>query len=129
MKRLSVIAALCAAALVAAAPSTAAGPGAKLRGLDKISGSARDFVAPINAPVKFGDLEVIVRACTQTPPEEQPPEASAYVEVRQAKAAPGAAAAPAVRALVFQGWMFASSPALNAMEHPSYDIWVISCVS
>ena len=28
---------------------------------------------------------------------------------------------------VFSGWMFASSPALNALEHPVYDIWVIDC--
>lgn len=28
---------------------------------------------------------------------------------------------------VFKGWMFASSPSLNAMEHPTYDVWVIDC--
>lgn len=28
---------------------------------------------------------------------------------------------------IFRGWMFASSPSLNAMEHPTYDVWVISC--
>lgn len=28
---------------------------------------------------------------------------------------------------IFSGWMFASSPALNAMEHPVYDVWVIDC--
>ncbi|MEM1379301.1 MAG: DUF2155 domain-containing protein [Pseudomonadota bacterium] len=28
---------------------------------------------------------------------------------------------------IFKGWMFASSPALNALEHPTYDVWVISC--
>lgn len=108
-------------------PAASATPGAKLRGLDKVSGQARDFLAPINATVKFGELEVTVRACAQTPPEEQPPEASAYVEVRQTKPVPGAGEEG--RGVVFQGWMFASSPALNAMEHPSYDIWVISCTS
>ncbi|MEM9705390.1 MAG: DUF2155 domain-containing protein [Pseudomonadota bacterium] len=30
-------------------------------------------------------------------------------------------------ALVFSGWMFASSPALNPLEHPVYDVWVIDC--
>ncbi|MGB0800115.1 MAG: DUF2155 domain-containing protein, partial [Planktomarina sp.] len=25
------------------------------------------------------------------------------------------------------GWMVASSPALNALEHPRYDIWVLRC--
>ena len=28
---------------------------------------------------------------------------------------------------IFRGWMFASSPALNALEHPVYDVWVIDC--
>jgi hypothetical protein len=28
---------------------------------------------------------------------------------------------------IFSGWMFASSPALNSMEHPVYDVWVIDC--
>ncbi|MEZ5892801.1 MAG: DUF2155 domain-containing protein [Parvularculaceae bacterium] len=28
---------------------------------------------------------------------------------------------------IFKGWMFASSPALNALEHPVYDVWVIDC--
>jgi len=30
---------------------------------------------------------------------------------------------------VFRGWMFASSPALSAMEHPVYDIRVLDCES
>lgn len=41
------------------------------------------------------------------------------------------AAAPADRTLpenmIFSGWMFASSPALNGVEHPVYDVWVIDC--
>ena len=28
---------------------------------------------------------------------------------------------------IFEGWIFASSPALNAMEHPVYDVSLISC--
>lgn len=28
---------------------------------------------------------------------------------------------------IFRGWMFASSPSLNGMEHPVYDVWVIDC--
>jgi hypothetical protein len=29
--------------------------------------------------------------------------------------------------MIFSGWMFASSPALNGVEHPVYDVWVIDC--
>ena len=28
---------------------------------------------------------------------------------------------------LFTGWMFASTPSLNALEHPTYDVWVIDC--
>ena len=27
----------------------------------------------------------------------------------------------------FSGGMFASSPALSALDHPRYDVWVVSC--
>lgn len=113
--------------MLTAGPALAA-PGAKLRGLDKISGAARTFEAPLNTAVPFGKLEVLVRSCQQTPPEEQPPETRAFIEIKQA-APTRSAEGVAEDGLVFQGWMFASSPSLNALEHPSYDIWVISCTS
>ena len=28
---------------------------------------------------------------------------------------------------LFSGWMFASSPAVSALEHPVYDVWVTDC--
>ncbi|MEO0760210.1 MAG: DUF2155 domain-containing protein, partial [Pseudomonadota bacterium] len=30
---------------------------------------------------------------------------------------------------VFSGWMFAESPALSALDHPRYDVWLISCIA
>ncbi|MDZ7909794.1 MAG: DUF2155 domain-containing protein [Gemmobacter sp.] len=30
---------------------------------------------------------------------------------------------------VFSGWMMASSPAISALEHPRYDVWVLRCVT
>ncbi len=30
---------------------------------------------------------------------------------------------------VFQGWMLASAPALNAMDHPRYDVWMLRCIT
>ena len=27
----------------------------------------------------------------------------------------------------FEGWMIASSPALSALDHPRYDVWVMRC--
>lgn len=92
---------------------------AVLQGLDKITARISTFTAPIDAEVAFGTLRIVVRACRKRPPEE-PPESAAFVEIREAR--PGEPEVP-----LFTGWMFASSPALNALEHPVYDVWVIDC--
>ena len=92
---------------------------AVLRGLDKITGRATDVSAPAGVPVRFGTLTLTMRTCYTVPPEE-PPETSAFLQIDETL--PGA---PLKR--MFSGWMFASTPALNALEHPTYDVWVITC--
>ncbi|HXI86723.1 MAG TPA: DUF2155 domain-containing protein [Parvularculaceae bacterium] len=44
-----------------------------------------------------------------------------------APADPNQPAAPVDPDRIFSGWMFASSPSLNALEDPVYDVWVIDC--
>ena len=90
-----------------------------LRGLDKITGRPTDITAPIGKPVKFATLTVTVRYCYSTPASETP-ETSAFVQIEDHRPDQ-----PARR--IFSGWMYASSPGLNGMEHPLYDVWVISC--
>jgi hypothetical protein len=92
---------------------------AVLQGLDKVTARISTIDAPIDAHIRFGTLSIVVRHCRKTPPEE-PPETSAFLEVDDVK--PGE---QPVR--LFSGWMFASSPALSALEHPVYDVWVIGC--
>ncbi len=92
---------------------------AVLQGLDKITARISTFEAPIGEQVVFGSLEVIARTCRETPPEE-PPESAAFLEIVDQRPD-----GPSVQ--VFSGWMFASSPAVSAMEHPVYDIWVKAC--
>ena len=92
---------------------------AVLQALDKVTGRVRLIEAPIGAPVRFEALEITARACRKRPPEETP-ETVAFLEIDDAR--PGQ---PAHR--VFTGWMFASSPAVSALEHPVYDVWVIDC--
>lgn len=94
---------------------------AVLQGLDKVTARVMTIVAPVGLPVHFGTLEIIVRTCRKKPPEEEP-ESAAFVDVWEIKQ--GEAAVP-----MFRGWMFASSPALSALEHPVYDIWVLDCKS
>ncbi|MFP6710803.1 MAG: DUF2155 domain-containing protein [Rhodospirillales bacterium] len=92
---------------------------AVLQGLDKVTARVSTFTAPIGRTVKFGTLEIIARTCDKRPPEETP-ESAAFLDVWEVR--PGE---PAVS--VYRGWMFASSPALAAMEHPVYDVWVVDC--
>jgi hypothetical protein len=90
-----------------------------LQGLDKVTARISTVEAPIDAPVRFGTLEITARHCAKRPPEE-PPETTAFLEIREIKR-------DEVPVELFTGWMFASSPALSALEHPVYDVWVIDC--
>lgn len=96
---------------------------AVLQGLDKVTARVLEFAAPLDQLVRFGPLEITARTCLETPPTE-PPESAAFLEVSELPPAADATAPPEE---VFRGWMFASSPALSALEHPVYDIWVVGC--
>ena len=90
-----------------------------LRGLDKITGRPTDIVAPIGKPVQFATLTITARYCYSTPPSETP-ETAAFVQIDDHRPDQS-------EKRVFSGWMYASSPGLNGMEHPLYDVWVINC--
>jgi len=94
-------------------------PVAVLQGLDKITARVSTIEAPIDKTTEFFSLRITPRACDKRPPEE-PPESAAFLEIAEAK--PGEALVD-----LFRGWMFASSPALSALEHPVYDVWVLDC--
>ncbi len=118
-------AAVALAASLGAAPAAPAlaDPGAVvvLRALDKITARVSTFEVPVGETVEFGTLQITARFCDKRPPTETP-ESAAFLEVVESR--PGEL--PATR---FSGWMFASSPALSAMDHPVYDLWVIDCTS
>jgi hypothetical protein len=90
-----------------------------LRGLDKISGQAVNIFAPVGVPVKYASLTITARYCYSTPPIETP-ETTAFIQIDDHRPD-----APAKR--VFSGWMLASTPSLHPLDHPLYDVWVISC--
>lgn len=92
---------------------------AVLRALDKITARTTELELPIGEEVQFGTLALTARYCRTRPPIETP-ETYAYLEIDDIKRAGN-------RERVFDGWMIASSPALNALEHPVYDVWVINC--
>ena len=91
---------------------------AVLRTLDKITGKATDIEVRVGQMVTFGSLELVLRTCHQTPPEE-PPESVAFIQIKSST--------QQKEDWLFSGWMFSSSPGLNALNHAIYDIWVIEC--
>lgn len=91
-------------------------PGATLRGLDKVSGEVVDLPMGIGETAELGRIKVTLGECRY--PEDNPAgEAFAWVEIED----------PLRSAAVFSGWMIASSPALNALDHARYDVWVVRC--
>ncbi len=93
---------------------------AVLQALDKVTARISTLTMPLERTRRFGTLEVTVWACRKRPPEE-PPESAVFLTVVERRRD-----APPAR--LFQGWMFASSPAMSALEHPVYDIWALDCL-
>jgi hypothetical protein len=92
---------------------------AVLQALDKVTARISTLDAPIGQMVRFGTLEIRARYCSKTPPEEAP-ESVAFLEIDEVRRDE----LPTRR---FSGWMYASSPAVSALEHPVYDVWVVDC--
>ena len=90
-----------------------------LQGLDKVTARVSTIRVKVGSSVRFGTLDVIVRFCDKKPPEETP-ESAAFLDISEVRS--GSAAQS-----MFRGWMFASSPAISALEHAVYDIWVLDC--
>jgi hypothetical protein len=90
-----------------------------LLALDKVTARITKLEVATGEGIRFGTLLITVRTCIKRPPEE-PPEVTAFLEIVDDRLGE-------VPVDLFQGWMFASSPALSAVEHPVYDVWVIDC--
>lgn len=108
-----------AVAQPAARPDRPVGHTAVLRVLDKITAETTDLEIPIGETVRFGTLEITARYCRSRPLFEQP-ESFVLLHVEDD-------AADRPRAVVFDGWMLASMPSLNPLEHPVYGLWAIGC--
>lgn len=115
-------AALCVLALAALAPAAASaqdtaepGTGAYLRGLDKITGTVTDIEIDNGGFARLGRLTIAMGEC-RYPAGDAVGDAYAFLSIAEADGTS-----------VYQGWMVASSPALNPMDHPRYDVWVLRC--
>jgi hypothetical protein len=81
-------------------------PHATLQALEKVAGRVHRMEAEVGRQARWAGLDVTVRECMLRASEDVP-DSVAFVEV--------------------SGWMFASSPAISALEHPVYDVWLVEC--
>ena len=105
-------------ATVAAAGMTAE-PIAVLQGLDKITARVSRFDVPVGKSATFFTLWIEVRECQRSAPEDRP-ENAAFIEIGETRPSEG-------KVRLFSGWMFSSSPALSALDHPVYDVNLLEC--
>lgn len=94
---------------------------AEFNTLDKITARTKNLEINLNEDVTLGSLIISLRTCQNRPPDFLP-ESAAYVEIFDTLNQ-----SLEEKNLVFSGWMFSSSPAISALEHPVYDISLVSC--
>ena len=92
--------------------------GAILRTLDKVSGTLSDLEMIPGQTERVGRIEITLSEC-RYPKDNPSGDAWAFLVI----------GADGVEQPVFEGWMIASSPALNALDHPRYDVWVLRCIT
>ena len=92
---------------------------ARMQAMDKITGEVTEIDVPVGGLANYGSFSILVRKCVTRSPEETP-ESTAFVDVVDNYESDNPIN-------IFKGWMFASSPALSAVEHPIYDVWLLKC--
>lgn len=92
-------------------------PGANLRFLDKLTSATGDVELGVGQAAKFGRLVVRLDSC-RFPTDNPASDAEAHVTILE----------ESTDTQLFAGWMLASSPALSALDHPRYDVWVLNCI-
>lgn len=116
MRVLAACLALALAMPAGAQEKTETGTGAVLRGLDKLNAKVADLTLRNGESAVLGVIEIVLKECRY--PENDPSgDAYAFLTIREA----------GVARPVFSGWMIASSPALNPLDHARYDVWVLRC--
>ena len=89
-----------------------------IQGLDKITARIQTFEVDVGKTYKFGVLDIFVERCVFSKPIFKP-ESLAFIKIKDNS--------DRLSEVKFSGWMFASSPALNALENPVYDVSILAC--
>jgi hypothetical protein len=88
--------------------------------LNKRNGETREVTLKPGQSTRMGDVVLRLRACEQTAPWEQEQLTGAFVQVL-------VRGADTRWRRTFSGWLYKERPALNAVQHPVYDVWTKSC--
>ena len=91
-----------------------------LKALDKITAKTSSFRIAIGDKKFFGPLEIKALKC-QLFEGENSSDTVAYLQVKDLSAKDND------RVYLFNGWTFASSPTLQSIDHPIYDLWITNC--
>ena len=89
-----------------------------IQGLDKITARIKTFEVNVGQTYRFGVLDIFVKRCVFSKPIFKP-ESLAFIKIKDNS--------DRLSEVKFRGWMFASSPALNALENPVYDVSILVC--
>ena len=92
--------------------------GGILRALDKTSGDTLDIDIAVGQVRQVGTLQIVMNDCRYPAGN---PSGNAYASLEISESGK--------EDVLFSGWMIASAPALSAMEHRRYDVWVIRCTT
>ena len=96
-------------------------PTVRLQALDKSTARTVTLEAKVGTTIEYGSVFIKIRACRESEPLDTP-ESAAFLQIWEVPLNSDKSE------WVFSGWMFASSPALSAMDHPVYDVWVLDCI-
>ncbi|MFC2968758.1 DUF2155 domain-containing protein [Acidimangrovimonas pyrenivorans] len=97
---------------------TEAPKGGVVRWLDKVSGKTVDVPLAPGDSAKEGRLTITLQQC-RYPVDDPSSNAYAYLVIHDSQ----------VQDPIFKGWMIASSPALNPLDSPRYDVWLLRCTT
>ena len=107
-------------------PRPVRGAVAVLQVLDKVTAETLRFQVPVGGKVRFKTLVIEVKVCETRGVDDPQPKPSAYLDVTSDPRS--TVRAPLTdRKEVFKGWMFANAPGVHALQHPTYDLWLITC--
>lgn len=121
MMRLLLVGAMVMASVMPAGAAMEDYPSVQLKALDKSTARTTTFEVKVGSTIQYGALYIKVQACRKAEPLDKP-ESAAFLQIWELPPE------ETDSKWVFSGWMFASSPALSAMDHPVYDVWVLNCL-